>query len=72
MGGHIWQQGAHRVSQVTLGFAEVVINPGADAGGKGRTKAAGLFHLRQLDTQTADVRQHLHPDIGVRRAASDA
>ena len=39
---------------------------------KGRTKAAGFFHLRQLDTQTADVRQHLHPDIGVRRAASDA
>ena len=63
---------AIRVLKVAAGIVEIAINASADPGGERGAKAAGLLYLRQLDAQAADVRQHLHPDVGVRRAAGDA
>lgn len=70
--GHVRQQRAHRVPEVALGLAEIAIYAGSDAGSQRRAEAAGLLHLRQLNAQAADVRQHLHPDVGVGRSAGNA
>lgn len=72
VGGHVGQQRAHRMLKVAAGVVEIAIDASADPGGERGAKAAGLFNLRQLDAQAADVRQHLHPDVRVRRAAGDA